>query len=524
MFYRQSVNNIEMVILCLDGGILDLNRLRYNYFNRICKQYDYSISKEDFTTALGNSKTMYDQSPIQEMISNNDINELIEKDLYEYAKLKQNIKKDGVDELLQFFKQKKIKIAVISTHKTKRAIQYLQLTRIYQYVDFVIGGDSQLPPLPNSAALDTIATQMGVAKENTVVIASFPSLVDAASEQFMNVVYIQDLVPATASINASVYKTVKNNLEMINVFLFSKYDTVEMYSSVLGMSKEMDLVTLEKTYQHLLLEYQDDIQLTALVKRTYRFFLMEVSNKKILNAPKKPLDSIFVYKENKVTAEPIKEEIETVTNENLHLIQEDVKNEEFTHVDTAPLVEEASISKKSEETSIDIAESFEKEATVINDLMDKINKTTVEKPINDNKNSVFEGTDGIKINVKLYTIIDGILDFVYVLIMAFVISIIGMAFYMVASDYLQNKWIVTDVINTIINCYMLVVRTINMCLFDGIHAIISVSPDYQMILKGNEFIFSLAIEVIMFTVFNIIIYYIIRLMSHIFNKGRETSD
>ena len=38
-----------------------------------------------------------------------------------------NIKREGVDELIQYCKQKDIKIAVYTTHKTKRAIQYLQL-------------------------------------------------------------------------------------------------------------------------------------------------------------------------------------------------------------------------------------------------------------------------------------------------------------------------------------------------------------------------------------------------------------
>ena len=40
---------------------------------------------------------------------------------------------------------------MVSTHKTKRAIQYLQLTRLYDKVDFVIGGDSDNLPLPDTA-------------------------------------------------------------------------------------------------------------------------------------------------------------------------------------------------------------------------------------------------------------------------------------------------------------------------------------------------------------------------------------
>ena len=50
--------------------------------------------------------------------------------------------------MIQYCKQKDIKIAVYTTHKTKRAIQYLQLAKIYEKIDFLIGGDSRLKPLP----------------------------------------------------------------------------------------------------------------------------------------------------------------------------------------------------------------------------------------------------------------------------------------------------------------------------------------------------------------------------------------
>lgn len=35
MFYKQTVDNIKVVILSLDGGILDLNRLRFNYLKNM---------------------------------------------------------------------------------------------------------------------------------------------------------------------------------------------------------------------------------------------------------------------------------------------------------------------------------------------------------------------------------------------------------------------------------------------------------------------------------------------------------
>ena len=42
------------------------------------------------------------------------------------------------------------------------------------------------------------------------------------------------------------------------MFLFSKYDSVEMFSPILGMNANMDLDTLTQTRDKLLEKYKDD--------------------------------------------------------------------------------------------------------------------------------------------------------------------------------------------------------------------------------------------------------------------------
>ena len=90
MFYKQSIDDIKLVILSLDGGLLDLNRLRFNYLKKICKSHDITITKEEFEKSLGNMETMYINLPIANDIVLDDLNKLIEHDLYEYDKLKTN--------------------------------------------------------------------------------------------------------------------------------------------------------------------------------------------------------------------------------------------------------------------------------------------------------------------------------------------------------------------------------------------------------------------------------------------------
>lgn len=68
MFYSQTCENIKLIIFTLDGGLLDLNRLRYNYYRSTCETYHKVATREDFSKMLGNMNTMYDHSLLSDYI------------------------------------------------------------------------------------------------------------------------------------------------------------------------------------------------------------------------------------------------------------------------------------------------------------------------------------------------------------------------------------------------------------------------------------------------------------------------
>ena len=95
----------------------------------------------------------------------------------------------------------------------------------------------------------------------------------------MNVIYLNDLCQETNSIISNAFKIAKNNLDVINIMLFARYDTVDMYSPLLGMSSDMPLPALKQTYERLLKEYENDEQLLDLVNNTYQYFSNEILKK-----------------------------------------------------------------------------------------------------------------------------------------------------------------------------------------------------------------------------------------------------
>ena len=137
--------------------------------------------------------------------------------------------------------------------------------------------------------------QMNIDPSHTMVVANFESMVEAANHLLANVIYMPDLVPASDKIKASVYKMTKNHLEIMNMFLFSKYDSVELFSPLLGMNAQMDLETLTHTRNQLLDKYKDDEQLIALVNRTYDYFNEILSKQFLINELEKQETKRFSF-------------------------------------------------------------------------------------------------------------------------------------------------------------------------------------------------------------------------------------
>lgn len=516
MFYSQSIEHIRLIILSLDGGLLDLNRLRYNYFNHTCKTYGHTISREQFSPYLGNMNTMYQCSPIQDIISNQDLNKLIEKDLFEYAKLKQNIKKEGVDELLQFCRQKQIKIAVVSTHKSKRAIQYLQLTGIYKYIDFVIGGDSQLKPLPSQDILATICHQMKIQPKNTLVVANYESLVLSANKLLMNIIYMPDLVKPTPQIEASVYRIARNNLEVINIFLFSKYDSVEIFSPVLGMSRQMNYQVLTKTYHQLLEKYQNDSQLINLVNRTYEHFLilLEEDNEKTKALQKRMNQNIDKTQLDNHQVEQTKKDQE-ITATNHQEVPQNIGNQlknKNNHEENQK--EEQAINSFSTTSAITL------EASRINELMDIINGNAaqeIEEEINETS------TDDVD-EKKENHFLNKIIDFIYTILLSTIVVLAVMIANVALSDYLNRDSIIAHMINAIVTFYFFIVENISRFIFDFLHNLIYIIPQYDNLLAGNRILSPLAMRAVVFIIFNTAVIYLCRLVYYLIRRLSKKED
>ena len=488
MFYSQTCENIQLIVFTLDGGLLDINRLRYNYYRSTCETYHKNASREEFSKMLGNMNTMYDHSLLENIIPAKEFNKAVEKDLFEYIKLKPSIKREGVDELIQYCKQKNMKIAVYTTHKTKRAIQYLQLTGLYEKIDFLIGGDSRLKPLPHCQMLEVTCQQMDIEPSHTMIVANFESMVEAANKLLANVIYMPDLSPATEKIKASVYKVTKNPLEIMNMFLFSKYDSVEMFSPILGMNANMDLDTLTQTRDKLLEKYKDDEQLIGLVNKTYDYFNEILLKQFLIEELEKNEKNHFSFDDEDSTLKG-KQNIEMFEEENNQ--EEMIKEEaEVPFLDEKKdLFQEQSVLKNT--TSIDPKR--------INELMDIINGNAEAEENVETEEKVEEVKE--KDKSKMDTFMDGVYNLLISIILVFAFLI----FRIILQEFIISIPSLNSMAITLEKGYLKILEVLFGFVFNSLHMLFKIVPTYKVFVYQNSLLSPMAV----LCLFSIILIFII---------------
>lgn len=488
MFYSQTCENIQLIVFTLDGGLLDINRLRYNYYRSTCETYHKNASREEFSKMLGNMNTMYDHSLLEDIIPAKEFNKAVEKDLFEYIKLKPSIKREGVDELIQYCKQKNMKIAVYTTHKTKRAIQYLQLTGLYEKIDFLIGGDSHLKPLPHCQMLEVTCQQMDIEPSHTMIVANFESMVEAANKLLANVIYMPDLSPATEKIKASVYKVTKNPLEIMNMFLFSKYDSVEMFSPILGMNANMDLDTLTQTRDKLLEKYKDDEQLIGLVNKTYDYFNEILLKQFLIEELEKNEKKHFSFDDEDST---LKEK------QNIEMFEEKNNQEEM-------IKEEAEVPFLDEKQDLFQEQSVLKNTTSIdpkriNELMDIINGNAEAEENVETKEKVEEVKE--KDKRKMDTFMDG----VYNLLLSIILVFAFLIFHIILQEFIISIPSLNSMAITLEKSYLKILEVLFGFVFNSLHMLFKIVPTYKVFVYQNSLLSSMAV----LCLFSIILIFII---------------
>lgn len=476
--YKQFISNIKVVIIPLDGVVFDLNRYRYNYYHHLCDSKHIQLDKQDFYSHLSNMYDMYKELPLSGKVDPGPLNAKIERELSQYLHHKGLKPKEGFLELLEYLHQKKIQIAIMSTHRTKDAVSYLQMTKLYNKVHFIIGSDTSSLPLPSTQILETIRDYFDVKSEEVLVLSSFMSLNNAANQLQMNVIYCEDLVPASLKEKETSYKTVTQLFEVLNILLFDQYEEAQMYSPILGMNSHMTHDELEEVRDKLQETYQDDPEIIQLVDQTYAYHVSQLGQQTIKDAStvlnpisqNKPSRQ-FSFEDD--LSEDVAYNVTDLELENSKIVQES-QNESDDIIHLSPLDQES-----------------ENELTALLQQINKPQEVPTKKvtEYEDIKHIVESSIeeDEIDEDDEESNILKFLVNVLYIFAVSFLILFIGLIIYVAFVHQFEEGTGIFRIVTLIYNVYYHMIEVLFQGILNTLHQIISFVPSYQEYEMTNAF-------------------------------------
>lgn len=516
--YKQSINHTKVVIIPLDGTIFDLNRYRYNYYHHMCEKYKKPISIHTFYLQLSNMYDMYKELPLSLKLDVGPLNSRIEREMLQYLTYKGIEPKEGFLELLEYLHQKNIPIAVISTHRTKDAVQYLKMANLYHKVHFIIGSDTSSMPLPSTQMLETIMQHFHVQNHETLVISSFMALNKAANQLKLNVIYCEDLIQAGTPEKETSYKTVHNLFEVLNALLFDRYEEVEMYAPILGMKKGMNKDELKHVKQKLESTYQDDEQILSLIDRTYAYHVSQLQEQTIKDG------SVLIKKTNSQNRfhfdddepadyQPVQDTTDSVVKviEEQEDIIKDEKVSEPLHMNPLDKHEEEELTtllqqiNRKKENNIPI-----KKVTDFNEIKDIVENAQEE---------LYE--DDIENDSDSSVILDFCFNFIYTFAISFLVLFIGLIIYIAFIHQFENNQGPFLILNTCFEYYYSFIETIYRFIFDSLHSLLSFVPSYDTYINQNDLFSTDGIVIFNIFIFQSIVIGVIKIIIHFIKRGYD---
>ena len=450
---------LKLAIIELDGCIFPLNRLRYNFYKNICKKKNITVTADEFYHALGDMYSMYETLPLASTLNSEKLNASVEKDLYNYLSMKGLSPKDGVIELFEYFRQNNIPIAIVSTHKTRTAINYLELGSLYRKVDYVIGCDTDITPFPSEELLAYIDKRFQVTPKDTLVITSMNGILHSANKIGMNTIYLNDLVEAGDDEISCSYQVANSMYEALNDILFGRYEDYKIFEPLLGMDKEMSVAKLKALFANLQEVYKDDPDLLKIIKSTYISKLSELTRER----PRR-----FTFNDEDL-AELEKEESEPAA----------IEKEEPT-----------ALSLNAQDTA------------ALNDVIAKVMEAEKNPPKEEEEEKEEPVVEEPKKKPD-HHIINTFINISYVLLLSLMILLLGLVVHIALGNMMDQP--VVQVLHSISLGYVEIAETIFRVIIDGLHSITNAVPDYYTYMNENTVMTLSALKMVHCYVLNVVV-------------------
>ena len=212
--------NFDAVVFDMDGVIFDSERAILLCWKEIAQKRGFSNIEETFYKCIGvtNARTKeivledygqdfpYDEVDSEAMV--------LFKERYSDGRLPL---KQGVNELLEYLKDNKIKIALASSTRREKVLLQLEAAGILKYFEKIVAGDMVERSKPAPDIYLKACEELGVEPQKAYAIEDSRS----ASAAKLRPIMVPDLLPATEEM-VNLCEVVLNNLLEVKEYLKDK--------------------------------------------------------------------------------------------------------------------------------------------------------------------------------------------------------------------------------------------------------------------------------------------------------------
>lgn len=128
--------------------------------------------------------------------------------------------KNGALELIKALKNEGINLAIASSTRSSRAIDFLKITNLYQVFDYHVFGDMVSATKPDPALYNNVIDHFNISPTEALILEDSIHGLIAANNAGVDVIWINDLLPNKIAKDAK-YIRVFNSLTEAKEFIIS---------------------------------------------------------------------------------------------------------------------------------------------------------------------------------------------------------------------------------------------------------------------------------------------------------------
>lgn len=212
---------MKAVIFDMDGVLIDTEKYLVKFWCQAGREFGYDIKRED-ALMIRSLAGKYAKPKLQSIYGANfnyvGVRQRRKELMQDWLEKNGIEKKEGVDEILPYLKEKGLKIAVATATDEERAIKYLKKIGIYHWFDQVICANMVENGKPMPDIYLYACEQIGEEPKNCYAVEDSPNGVKAAALAGCRVIMVPDLSEPDKETEKLLYTKVTSLSKIKDVF------------------------------------------------------------------------------------------------------------------------------------------------------------------------------------------------------------------------------------------------------------------------------------------------------------------